>query len=833
MKKNRLLKLSLGLLLLLFFTQNNLTSAFGQPLSLTSSQPDPASAIPTGMAYLQTQINPDGGLRWAAEDSSMAATLRAILAQSAAGFSQNILTSEDSLKPIDYLSENARMWVFQEASDTPGFSVARAGQLLTAVAAANENPDNFGPDGLKLIRHITLAFETPAGIYGGATADNITDQAWAMIGLAANNAPVPEEAAAWLTRAQSEDGSWNDGFGSYLDTTPLGILALLSSGHTSAESPSIQSALTFMLEHQQAAGGWQNEWDTNTNANTTAAMLQVIHLLGQQPTDELWEQPEGNPQTALLAVQGPDGAFGGDFANAFSTADAIIALSGRVITDLGYLEIASDSFNYLFAEQQADGSWGSVGQTIDVLLALRAAGWQPDTVVNEGSSPVVFIAKNLPAYLETGPDAIGKAILGLQAAGENPQNFNNIDLVRRLLDTYDEATWAFGKPDNTWHQAMAILGLHAVGAELPAGVAVTLQNLQQKDGGWEYTPGFGTAPDNTSLAIQALLAAGTSPEGPHISAGVDFLRSQQTPDGGWGNASSTAYALMALHALKQSQADWVTATGKIPTANLLSYQKPNGAFVYNWEFTDDNLMATASALMALFHKSYLAVDNSEPNMAQAAILIIPGEGGSTMMDCVAFEGQAISGLTLLDQSIFDYTTQDGFISHINAVGNIEGETYYWSYWSWDGRQWVFKNSSAADSQVLPGSVEAWFFTSWDVFPSYPPDIIPDFKQICGSGALKAYSSQPYLDYNDLFNVDYPRDGDLPEVQATPGEANPTDLLNQQASPTPRRVGPTAANQPAPAETEEKSNSPMPLFLIAGFGALVLVTVYLILRKNRP
>ncbi len=66
------------------------------------------------------------------------------------------------------------------------------------------------------------------------------DQVWAMIGLSANNASIPLDAANGLETAQREDGTWDDGFGSYLDTTPLAILALLGSGHTEPQSPSIQ-----------------------------------------------------------------------------------------------------------------------------------------------------------------------------------------------------------------------------------------------------------------------------------------------------------------------------------------------------------------------------------------------------------------------------------------------------------------------------------------------------------------------------------------------------------------------------------------------------------------
>ena len=38
--------------------------------------------------------------------------------------------------------------------------------------------------------------------------------------------------------------------------------------------------------------GWQTEWDTTTNANTTAVILQAISSLGQSPADETWQEAE-------------------------------------------------------------------------------------------------------------------------------------------------------------------------------------------------------------------------------------------------------------------------------------------------------------------------------------------------------------------------------------------------------------------------------------------------------------------------------------------------------------------------------------------------------------
>ena len=829
--KNLLNRIGLAFLILSFLILNITEPASSKSIRNNLAQQDFNAAIQSGIDYLGTQINPDGGVRWVDDTSSMAASIRVIQALAASGFTQDSLSFESSQAPVDFVADNAKAWIYQEDSSSPGFSVARAGQMLTAIAAANENPTRFGLEELDLIHEINKSFDSSSGAYGTSTTENVMDHVWAMIGLAANNAAIPEQASTWLISAQADDGSWNDGYGSVLDTTPLGIMALASTRLQDAESPAVHTAIKFMKDNQQPAGGWQNEWDTTTNANTTAVMVQAIHLLGQDPADGSWGISEGNPASALLALQGADGAFGGDFANAFSTADAIIALAGRSITDLGYLEIASDSFDFLDAEQQPDGGWGSMGQTLDVLIAFQAAGWNPYTIAGNESTLQEYIGSNLDAFLVSGPDAVGKAMVGLASGGVTPNQVTDIDLAQRLQSYFDESIGAYGDPENTWHQAFAILGLHALGKEIPESTLSALLSLQQDDGGWEYSPGTGTSPDNTALALQALFASGYSDEDPVVSKAIDFFRSTQTTEGGWGNSSTTAYALMAIHALGQSRVDWVTENGKDPVSNLLSFQKPNGAFVFNWEFTDDNLMSTTSALMALFYGSYLIKGNAARPDSQAVIIVDTSEG-TQYADCVEFGADSISGLELLESSDFIYGMQEGFIASIMGVANAEGETNYWSYWSWNGREWVFKNSSAADSQVLSGTIEAWYFTSWEVFPSYPPQIIPDIHQICGSKILKAYSAQPHLDYNDLFTVPVQSFQDPPQVQTMPAQETSTIVPDPGTRESPEKIKPTVLSGSTIDEDEEQALPLLPLIMIIGMGVLVAVVVLVILRKSR-
>lgn len=727
-------------------------SVGGKAVFAVTPTSDVDSAILQAVEYFQTQLNDDGGFRWIDESSSVPATIRVVLALTAAGYTQEILTTGQENSPMDYLANSGYSWIFQAEEDEPKLNVARTGQLLTAVAAANQDPYIFGVERINLVHLLMTHYDPNTGAYGAATTENVTDQVWAMLGLASVYASVPVEAVNWLGNAQSTDGSWDDGFGSTLDMTPLALMALVASGHMADDDTVIMQAIDFLTSQQQPDGGWQSTWDSSTNANTTGVILQAIYAAGQNPTDSGWMRDEGSPVTALLELQGEDGAIGGDFTNTFSTADAILGLTGQPLYDLGHLRQVGRGFEYIFSAQGTDGGWGTMGQTIDVIITSRSAGWDPNSLVNNGYSPLDFVADHLADYLVSGPDAIGKTILGLVAAKQNPKDFSGVDLVESLLETHNPETSAFGDPDNTWHQALAILGLYAAQAAIPEDAIQTLLDLQQEDGGWEYTPGFGTWPDNTSLALQALLAAGIPTENIAIQNGLSYIQLQQNEMGDWGDSSTTAYALMAVNAAGIESHHWQTESGKTPLNALFRYQLPSGAFLFSQDFPDKNLMATSAAILAAITGDYL-IQPLEPLTANPAGLVVQSDQGEVTTACVFFEGDSISGLALLDSSGIPYQSQDGFMNSILGISNPSGGTLYWSYWHWDGREWVFNNVGAGDSQVLPGSIEAWHFTSWEIYPSAPPTFIPHLGLLCERNALKNYAVQPFLHYYDLHEAE--------------------------------------------------------------------------------
>ncbi len=818
--QSHLRKQSTSILIILVLLGITASPAYASPSVFQAGQQNAEVVIESALGYLKTQMNDDGGIRWMDDSSSMAVTLRVVMALSANHFSQDFLKSDSGLRPVDYLVENGDDWVNQVGSEQPGFNLARAGQLLTAVAAANLDPRHFGPDDSDLIYQINLYFDPGTGIFGQATSDNVMDQVWAIIGLSAANVDIPEEAARWLANVQGEDGSWNDGYGSYLDTTPYAMLALLASGNYSSDSPEILSAIAFMQNEQNSDGGWQTQWDTITNASTTSAMLQTIAAMNDLPMGANWQQEGGNPYTTLSALQQDNGMIGGDYANAYSTADALIGLSGRPVFNLGTLVKVNQAFDFLFNIQTNTGGWDDLQQTSDAILAIFTAGWDPTSVMADGHNPVVALGALVASDISDSPEVIAKTIQAAHVSNLDPQNINGVDLVDTLNSTFNSDTSMFGGPGSTVDQAYGILGLAAAGHELPNGVNASLIALQNVDGGWPTSAGGDSSALPTALAIQALMALGETPDSTEIQSALSYLVNSQFPDGGWGDSLSTAEVIMALNILGQTPDTWITEQGHTPITALIQYQNAKGAFVLDWRTAAADFSATTAALRSLFSGSeLLGSDNPITNVAG---LVIDSGDAEPQNACIPIAGEPISGLDMLDASGMPYDADEGFINSINEISNPEGETNYWSYWHWDGKAWVFNNTGINDSDVLPGTIEAWHFTSWERFPSLPPDVAPSLSDICNEPVLKNYTVTPFIDYSDLFKAKAVQDYQtVTESTASQGDT-PTSEPEGIATEMPTE----AAQDQAPVR------SVLPIIIIGVVALVVLIVIVSIVTKRR-
>jgi squalene cyclase len=179
-----------------------------------------------------------------------------------------------------------------------------------------------------------------SGAIGGET-DTFVSHLLSVLALASAQRPISQAAVDHITTSQQDNGSWAwDGSAETAgdtNTTGFAVQALVAAGE-SGDSSSVRSALDYLLGIQNEDGGWpyQNpsDYGTDTDANSTAVVIQALIAAGQDPTGSDWTRVEGNtPVSALEALQNASGAFAWQAAlpddNLLATVQALPALAGK------------------------------------------------------------------------------------------------------------------------------------------------------------------------------------------------------------------------------------------------------------------------------------------------------------------------------------------------------------------------------------------------------------------------------------------------------------------------------------------------------------------------
>ncbi|NLT72850.1 MAG: hypothetical protein GXX94_01465 [Chloroflexi bacterium] len=582
------------------------------PLIRAQADGPHADTIAATVDYLRQQVTPEGGLDAFGSGADPSTTARAIIALGTAGIDPVVLSHPESgLAPLDYLVSTLVTYTHESPfEDSEHLFPGNAGLALAALASADLRP--APSTGVDLVEQLEATLR-PTGAYSTTAASGFTtgealasNQAWAMLGLAMAGRPVPATAASYLIGLQEPSGGWQD---SDPDTTGLAVVALMSTGHVAPTDPAISRARDMLWSTQLSGGGWRPAWDTEPiNVDSTAWAIQAMLACGHQ-------LPLASHRTtlaadeALSAAQLPNGSLGGEFASAYSTAEGILGLSGvpfyltpalRVERGLAWL-----------AEQVSPDL--AVSAAVDIASALAFSGYDPRSLDKSGVGLMHVIEAQAQDYAAASVDQAGKVAV-LLGQLEPAMASMNAAVAAAIDAAWDPAVQAFGTITNTYHQAYAILGLHALGEPVPDGAATTLLSLQQADGGWKYDLAEAewntTTPDNTGLAIQALIAAGLDSAHPAIQGALGYLRSTQDSEGGWSNANATAMALQGLRSAGEEPGLWRTQAGYAPVFAIARYGKADGPAVWMWDSPwggpEDSLLATVQYIPALDQRTLLS-----------------------------------------------------------------------------------------------------------------------------------------------------------------------------------------------------------------------------------
>ena len=256
-----------------------------------------------------------------------------------------------------------------------------------------------------------------------------------------------------------------------------------------------------------------------------------------------------------------------------------------------------------------DGSYGgSMSSSLEAMLAVGANNLAADEWRAAPGAPSLmdFVTFAARGYTWKDVSAAGKAGVALTGAdGCLPPG------MPYPSEFYSPTLGAMS--DQPGFLSWAILGSVALSEPVAAGNVDYLRGMIQPDGGWEWSPTWGTDTNTTALALQALLAAGVPVSATEIVSGVAYLQAAQNDDGGFpyqpgspfgsdSDANSTAWAVQGLLAAGEdvTAAQWAP-DGASPIDFLLDMQLPDGSF--EW-MKGAGFFATEQAVAALLGGSY-------------------------------------------------------------------------------------------------------------------------------------------------------------------------------------------------------------------------------------
>ncbi|MGB2842111.1 MAG: prenyltransferase/squalene oxidase repeat-containing protein [Halobacteriota archaeon] len=270
-----------------------------------------------------------------------------------------------------------------------------------------------------------------------------------------------------------------------------------------------------------------------------------------------------------------------------------------------------NALGYLHTLQNDDGGFSNPGDESAVsntewtIMAIVAAGEDPHDWKKNGHTPIDYLRANADNL--TGSTDYERMILALVAAGENPRDFAGRDFVAELKEKYLKDDGQFS--DFTYTTIWGILALSSAGEDVSTSVK-WLKGQQNDDGGFAWVPGEKSDYDDTAAAIEALIAAGVSPDSTVIKNALEYLKTGQNTDGGFkyfgtssSNAASDAWVVQAIVACGQDPLEW-TKNNYNSVDHLLSLQQSDGSFNYTAYVKSNPGYMTVCAIIALLGSPY-------------------------------------------------------------------------------------------------------------------------------------------------------------------------------------------------------------------------------------
>jgi len=226
-------------------------------------------------------------------------------------------------------------------------------------------------------------------------------------------------------------------------------------------------------------------------------------------------------------------------------------------------EEVADAQEYLRSCQRDNGGFAEEGRETNpgtswfATMAIIAAGEDPENWTVNGTSAADYWTSEEAE--SDGTAEIARMVTLIVALGEDPRDFAGTDYMALIRERMG-ADGHFGDHIYTHYWGMFALVAAGENATLPAE---WLKGQQNDDGGFGWTPGVESDPDDTAASIMALIAAGEPADSAPIQDALAYLDEEQMEDGGFNfggtstsNVASDAWVIQALAAAGEDPSQW-------------------------------------------------------------------------------------------------------------------------------------------------------------------------------------------------------------------------------------------------------------------------------------
>lgn len=320
------------------------------------------------------------------------------------------------------------------------------------------------------------------GLFGSAdpTYDGVYRQSYALMGLAAARATVPDSAIRWLIDQQCADGSFM-GYrsdttepcpasdpttftGPDTNSTALALAALAITGNGPDAESAAGAAQEWLREQQGAGGGFPYFPGGTPDTNSTGLVLAAFGLVdGAQGVRQRASAFLRRHVYGCAAEQQQVGGLpymAGSLPDALSTTQGLLGLADAFVvrpraqrkaapaavcdTNDRPTKAMAATARWIAAQMTASGGslpdaftpgaadWNSTALGVIGLVATRTSG-------RATALAIAALQANAESYVSDGttdrPAALGTLLLAAVATGEDPHDFGGVDLARRLLAT--------------------------------------------------------------------------------------------------------------------------------------------------------------------------------------------------------------------------------------------------------------------------------------------------------------------------------------------------------------------------------------------------------------